>query len=171
LNFVLRILNLSRMSCVACLAAVLAVGGCAPPAATLELIAVARAGLADAKASQQQSHDARMLQFAQQQAALDAAFDTDVRLAEAGELRDAQGNPVAMDGRWVIGARKGYVAARDAVAQQARSAQAVHATRQDNLAAADEALQMARTLIIEQQGMSIRMRQYLNNQRQVTSDK
>jgi hypothetical protein len=145
--------------------------GCAAPAATLELIAVARAGLADARTAQRQSHDVQMRLFAQQQSALDAAFDADVRLAEAGAIRDAQGNPVAMDGRWVIGARKGYIAARDAVVQQAFAAQAVHATRQDNLIAADEALHMACTLILEQQGLSIRLRQYINNQRQATSDK
>jgi len=142
----------------------LAFGGCAAPTATLELISVARAGLADARAAGQQSHETAMRQFAQQQAALDVAFDADVRLAEAGAIRDAQGNPVAMDARWVIAARKGYVAARDAVAQQAVAAQAAHATRQDNLAAADEALRMALTLIIEQQGLSIRMRQYLMEQ-------
>ena len=145
-----------RISCLLCLLA-----GCTPPAATLELIAVARAGLADAKAAGRESHEALMRQFVQQQAALDAAFDADVHLAEAGTLRDAQGNPVAMDGRWVIAARKGYVAARDAVARQAVAAQAVHATRQDNLAAADEALQMARDLIVEQQGLNLRTRQYL----------
>jgi len=150
-----------RTSCMFCLVAVLAAGGCASPVATLELISVARAGLADARAAQQQSYDVQMRQFAQQQAALDVAFDADVRLAEAGGIRDAQGNPVAMDGRWVIAARKGYIAARDMVAQQALAAQATHATRQDNLAAAAEALQMACTLIIEQQRLNVRMRQYL----------
>jgi len=132
--------------------------------ATLDLIAVARAGLADARQAQQQSHEALLRQFVQQQAALDAAFDADVRLAEAGAIRDAQGQPVALDARWVIAARKGYVAARDATARQASDAQAVHATRQDNLAAADEALQMAWTLIVEQQGLNLRMRQYLMEQ-------
>jgi len=158
-NFEFRISNLSRLAIVACLMTLL--GGCAAPTATLDLIAVARAGLADARDAQRQSHETLIRQFSQQQAALDAAFDADVRLAEAGAIRDAQGNPVALDGRWVIAARKGYVAARDAVAQQAVAAQAAHATRLDNLAAADDALHMACTLIIEQQGLNIRMRQYL----------
>jgi len=162
----------SRVPAVLLLLSALMLGGCTPPVATLDLITVARTGLADAKAAQQQSHDTLVHQYAIEQSALDTAFDADVRLAEAGKLTDAQGKPVTLSGQWVISARKGYAAARDALATQVSQTQAAHEVRMDNIAAADEALQMAYDLIVQQQALDIRVKQYLTSlQRKATNGK
>lgn len=136
-------------------------GGCSPPSASLELIAVARQGMAAAKQAQQQYHQREADLLASQAAALDAAFDADVRLAAAGQITDAAGRPVPLTADWVISARKGYSAARDAVAGQIRSREASHAVEMDNLSAADEAMEMAARLILEQMSLSARFRQEL----------
>ncbi|MBS3734472.1 MAG: hypothetical protein KGY99_06045 [Phycisphaerae bacterium] len=124
--------------------------GCGAPPATTELLAVARQGLAGAQQAESDHHAAALERIAARRAALDAAFDADVARVASGELTDAAGAPVALTAEWVISARKGYAAARDALAEQARAAEQAHATRADNLAAADEALAMAQELIVRQ---------------------
>ncbi len=135
--------------------------GCAPPSASLELISVARKGLASAKEAQEAAHAQQARQWQLQAAALDAAFDADVKLAAGGQIVDAQGRPLAMTPAWVISARKGYAAARDLVAQQREAAAADHLVRMDNLAAADEALEMATQLVLQQLNVDTRVRQQL----------
>jgi hypothetical protein len=125
------------------------VGGCHTTAA-VDLVTVARRGLAEARAVQQEQHDERMRRLAAQKQALDAAFDADVKLAAAGAITGADGETVALTAEWVIAARKGYAAARDVVTEQMLSAERVHATRMDNLSAADEALEMATDLLLRQ---------------------
>ena len=159
---------------VRCIVVVLAVavcqGGCSAPQAAADLIAFARDGLTGAKQAQDQQHEYLMAGLAGRIAALDAAFDADVRLAEAGGIRSADGEPVALSAEWVISARKGYSAARGAVAEQMRSAQAVHFIRQDNLQAADEALHMAEQLIVDHSLLGRRIRQALDKAREELTD-
>ena len=140
-----------------------ALAGCSAPTATLDLITVARKGLSMARQAEVE-HQSELAQYLNGQvASLDAAFDADVRLAAAGQLKNPQGNPLTLTPEWVISARKGYAAARDLVGSQTRSADALHATRMDNLRAADEALDMASQLIVQQWQLTDRVRQELIN--------
>ena len=144
--------------------------GCEAPPATMELIAVARTGLAGAGEAEDQRHEQEQAHLAAQAAALDAAFDADVRLAAAGELTGADGERVALDAEWVISARKGYAAARDLLADEARAAEREHATRADNLRASDEALEMAQELIAERWAVGARVRRTVMNLFRSTND-
>ena len=145
------------------------VDGCAAPSATLELVTVARRAITDAKSVQASQHDELLRQMESQQAALDAAFDADVTAAAAGALKDASGQPVPLSADWVISARKGYALARDALAHQMRSAEAAHRVNQDNLAAADEALDLAGQLIVAQWNVTERIKtQLIAAQRRLT---
>ena len=140
-----------------------ALSGCSAPTATLDLITVARKGLGMAGQAELE-HQAQLTdQLNAQIASLDAAFDADVRLVAAGQIKDAQGGILTLTPEWVISARKGYAAARDLLAGQMRSAEAVHVTRLDNLQAADEALDMASQLIVQQWAVTERIRQELIN--------
>jgi hypothetical protein len=149
---------MKRLELLAAWALALTACGCSPPAATLDLLTVARMGLSSAKEAQQEQHSAILEHVRQRAGALDAAFDSDVRLAASGGIRDATGEPVALTAEWVISARKGYAAARDAMAREAQGADAAHAVRMDNLAAADEALQMAAQLVSLQWDLDARVR-------------
>lgn len=144
------------------LAAVVA-PGCSAPPATLELIAVARQGLAHAEAAEAEHHAQAAARLDTRRAALDAAFDADVRLVAAGRIRGEGGAPVELTPDWVISARKGYAAARDALADHARRAEADHAVRLDNLRAADEALDLAADLILRRQNLTARARRLIMN--------
>lgn len=124
--------------------------GCATQSASLELITVARRGLSMAQDAQVQQHAQQVGQLSAQSAALDAAFDADVKLVAAGQLKTAQGQAISLSPEWIISARKGYAASRDQVAEQLRQADSANATRLDNLRAADEALDMATQLILQQ---------------------
>lgn len=139
----------------------LGLAGCGGSTACLELITSARSGLTQAKQAEQTSSEQQLAALAAQQAALDAAFDSDVKLAEAGGLTDEQGKPVALTGEWVISARQGYSAAVRALQANQADAQQAHAARLDNLNAADEALQMASELIVGQITLNQDMRQQL----------
>lgn len=155
--------------CVLAAAATLLLTGCAAPPATLELITVARRALAEAKDAQIAQHEALVQQLEAQQGALDAAFDADVKLVAAGGITDATSQPVALSPQWVISARKGYIAARDELGLQIRSVEAVHAIRQDNLSAADDALDMASQLIVAQWNIAERLKTVLlTAQRRIT---
>ena len=146
--------------------------GCSPPAASLDLITVARQGIAMARQSQQEQNEIIIKQLAAQQAALDAAFDADVRLAASGQIKDAAGKEIGLSSDWVISARKGYIAARDVLSNQIQQSQAATAVRIDNLHASDEALDMASQLIIQQQGLAIKLEQQLiNMQRKLANAK
>jgi hypothetical protein len=142
--------------------------GCGGPPATVDLITAARKGLALARESQAARHGEMLRQLGAQAGTLDDAFDADVHLAAAGQLKDAQGKPLAMTPEWVISARKGYATARDALAGQVRAEDAAHTVETDNLKAADEALDMAQRLIVEQWAIAGPMQQaILNAQRRL----
>jgi hypothetical protein len=143
----------------AVLPAVLA--GCGAPTATLDLISVARRGLADARKAELQRKEEMTRRVETQMAALDDAFDADVRLVSAGDVTGADGKPVELSADWVISARKGYSAAGRMLMEQALADQADHLQRLDNLSAADEALQMAGGLIVRQAAISQRARNVL----------
>ena len=143
-----------------CLFAILLVG-CGAPSATLDLITVARQGLASAQEAEIQHHEALLSQYGSQQAALDAAFDADVRLVAAGGIQNADGETVELTPEWIISARKGYAAARDMVGQNIRSTEAAHAVRIDNLRVADESLEMASQIIVQQSNLTERIKQQL----------
>jgi len=144
--------------------------GCSGPQAALDLIAVAREGLTGAKEVQARQHEQLMSDNEAKLAALDAAFDADVRLVEAGGITKADGEPVALSSEWVISARQGYAAARDALAEEMNMAQAAHLINEDNLQACDEALEMAGELIIQRSLLWQRIRQLLANARKETTD-
>ena len=143
------------------LAGMLAAGGCQSQSASLELVTVARRGLAMAKDAEAAQHAAQVQQWQAQAGALDAAFDADVKLVAAGQVRDAQGQPLPLSPEWVISARKGYSAARSLVEQQVRQGESAHTTRADNLQASDEALEMASQLILQEMAVGNAVRQQL----------
>lgn len=148
----------------------LLLNGCSAPPAALDLIAVGREGLSGAQQADAQQHEQVMANYQAQIAALDAAFDADVRLVEAGGIKTLDGEAVVLSSQWIISARKGYSAARGAIADQMQSAQAVHLVRQDNLRAADEALDMAGELIIDHSLLGQRIRQAMANARKGLAD-
>ena len=151
--------------------AMLMLAGCSAPTATLDLITVAQKGVRTAQESESQQHQEILRHMDGQLAALDSAFDADVHLAAAGQVKKADGTPVEFTGDWVISARKGYVAARDTVNGQIRSSEAAHAVRQDNLKAADEALAMASQLIVQQWNVGEQIKQrVLDVQRRLLND-
>ncbi len=136
---------------VLCAVGLLLAAGCAgPSAAALELIGVARMGISMASEAQENQHAALIGQYRGHIAALDAAFDNDAKLAEAGQIRTAAGQAVPLTARWVIEARKGYIAARDAMSRQIQASELAHRTNRDNLQAADESLETAAALILQQ---------------------
>jgi len=136
---------------VMCVTAVLPWAGCAgPSAAALELIDAARKGITLARQAQENQHAALISQYRGRLASLDAAFDGDVKLAEAGRITTPGGQAVPLTARWVIEARKGYIAARDALSRQIQAAELAHRTNLENLKAAEESLQMAAGLILRQ---------------------
>jgi uncharacterized protein YciI len=155
----------NRLAVILTTVVLFAVAGCQAPTATLDLLTVAQQGLADARAAQQTLHDQQLQQFQAQQQTLDAAFDADVRLVAAGQLTDADGRPVELDPEWIISARKGYSAARDILAQQARQADAAHTIHMDNLDAAAEAIHLAEQLITLQWSLAEPLRQQFVNLR------
>ena len=115
-------------------------GGCDGPAA-MELLGVARGAVAQARTELQADHDDRL--------SLVTAFDADVRLVAAGGIVTADGEPVTLSPEWVISARQGYGAAREALVEQMLAMEADHAVRQDNLVAADEAIDQAGRLMLQ----------------------
>ena len=146
--------------------------GCSAPTATLDLIGVARKAVALQRDAQRAQHEQIVRHFESQKRALDAAFDADVRLAAAGQITDPAGTPVAMTAEWIISARKGYAAARDIIDGQIASARQANATHTDNLAAADEALDLAGRLIVQQWSVGERIKQnVLDFQRRSTDGK
>ncbi len=138
-------------------------GGCSAPVATLDLITVARKALTQSQEEEKMSHADLLQQLKGQTAALDQAFDADVKLVAAGQIKDASGKPIEMTPEWIISARKGYAAARDLISKQGRSAESAHLVRLDNLKAADEALEMASQLIVQQLSIKDRVKQHLIN--------
>lgn len=147
-----------RVSAAVLLAALV---GCSASPAALDLLDQAERGLNDARSLEQDRHAEGIDRLAGQVSALDAAFDADVRLAEAGAIRDEQGRTVPLDGEWVISARRGYGAALRALHERQRQAEQAHATRLDNIDAAAEALDMARRLIVQQMRIPQDIRQRL----------
>ena len=151
-----------RTFCVLSVLTVLSVTvGCGSPPATLELVSVAQKALVDATQYQSDRHVDALQRLDESLAALDAAFDADVRLIEAGKITDLTGEPVELSADWVISARKGYAAARGAVAEQRRRLEAAHTTHLDNLAAALEALDLAKSLIIQHASLTARAKQFV----------
>lgn len=154
---------MKRVWCLIALAAASLASGCSPPPATTELLAVTRKALADARQDRQRLHEQLVAQWAARSGDLDAAFDRDVRQVAAGQLARPDGSPVPFTPDWVIAARQGYAAARDALHHQQAQAQAAHAVQLDNLQAADEALGLANEMILRQQGLGLRIGQHLLN--------
>lgn len=145
--------------------------GCNAPTATLELITVARKGINSAVEGEKRQHAEVVRQLEAQMAALDSAFDADVRLVAAGQIKNPEDNPVELSPEWVISARKGYTAARDLLSGQIQSTRTVHAKRLDNLEAADEALEMASQLIVRRWNIAERIKEHvLNVQRRFIHD-
>ena len=136
-----------------------ALSGCQTPTATMDLIALGRQGLHGAKKSELDAHSERLRLHRKQLEALDTAFDTDVRLAAAGQIKDTEGELVKLSPEWIIAARKGYSAVRDVLSKNLRETEKSHAVQLDNLQAADEALKMAADLILLQWSVSERVRQ------------
>ncbi len=151
--------HVRRMSAVSALAFVL--GGCGAGPAALDLIAEARKGLDMARQAQQAQHERIVAQTKAQAAALDEAFDRDVRMAEAGQITDTAGQPVEFTAEWVISARRGYAAARDMLHEQLARQRAAHAADADNLDAADKALEMAAELIVYRSSLTGRLKRHL----------
>jgi len=143
------------------LAALLAAPGCAAPGATLDLITVARKGLAMSRQAQADRHAEIVRRLQAGIAELDGAFDNDVRLVAAGQIKSPDGQPAGLTPEWVISARKGYSAARDLVAEDIRAAEQAGAADEDNLKAADEALEMASQLVVQQWSIGERLKQQL----------
>jgi hypothetical protein len=135
--------------------------GCTSPPATLELVGVAQKALADARTYQAQRHQEAMGNLVSLASSLDAAFDADVRLAAAGGIVSPDGKSVALSPEWVISARKGYAAGRDALASQRQKMDSGHAQQLDNLSAASEALDLAKALIIQSSFLNEQARQIL----------
>jgi len=145
--------------------------GCGTPPATLELISVAREALTDARQYDSARHAEALQRLESTKVALDAAFDADVKLVEAGGIADSAGRPVRLTADWVISARKGYAIGRDALAEQRHRVETSHVTHLDNLSAGSEALDLARDLIILHSTLTGRARQFVMSlQRRLTHD-
>lgn len=148
------------------------IGGCSSPLAAGDLIAEARKALSDARQAQLDQHEQIVSGLRVQSNRLDDAFDTDVKLAEQGLLKDADGKSIPLTSDWIISARKGYAAAQHVLSDELRKADSQNAVRTDNLAAADEALDMAGRLIIQQADLSEQIKQRLSDfQRRFINEK
>jgi hypothetical protein len=125
-----------------------------------------------AQESEAHQHTETLHHLKSQSAALDSAFDADVRLAGSGELKKPDGTVVELSPEWITSARKGYIAARDLLSEQVRLAEVAHATRRDNLRVADESLEMASHLIIQQWNVTEQLKQHvLSAQRRFLNDR
>jgi len=122
---------------------------------------VARRGLAGARTAERERYEETREAIGRQVGALGRAFDADVRLVAAGRVTDADGNAVALTPEWVISARQGYSVGRDLLEQQVLQHQAAHAVRLDNLAASDEALEMAGDILLRQAAVGEKVRSML----------
>jgi hypothetical protein len=130
------------------LLAVCLAGGCGVLPASMDLITLARDGIADAQVAEAEHYAQQQQWLAERQSQLADAFDRDVRQVAAGHLVRADGSAVAFDAQWVIDARRGYDAAGAALWTQAVDDMQAHQTRLDNLAATDEALTRAHDLLL-----------------------
>lgn len=135
--------------------------GCSSPTASLDMISVARKGIRLASEGEAQVHNEILQRLQSQVSALDSAFDVDVRLVAAGQILDANDNPVELSSQWVISARKGYIAARDLTTKQIQLSKAAHVKRLDNLKTSAEALEMASNLIVQQWNVANRIKQHI----------
>ncbi len=144
--------------------------GCETPHATLDLISVARKGMATTRQSQSALHQEIITHLETRKKSLDHAFDTDVVLVASGKLQNSDGEEITLSPEWVISARKGYAAARDIIDSEIQSAQRTHSTQMDNIVAADEALDMASQLIVQQWDVSEKIKQQLLNIQRRFSD-
>lgn len=146
---------MKRTSILIVMALVLAsLSGCATHQAVMDQITQAERGLNSAADSLTAQHQELLDARKTQMAALDAAFDADVRLAATGKIVDAQNVPITLTADWIISARKGYVAGRDIIAESIRTEQKAHDTDLDNITASREALGRAITLIVMQSNLS-----------------
>lgn len=139
----------------------LLLSSCSAPPATMELVTVAQKALRDAQSLEQDRHQESLARLGELESAMDAAFDADARLVEAGRIPGSDGQPLPLSAEWVISARKGYAAGRWALALQRSRNEQQHATHLDNLVAADEALGLAGQLILQQYALSESARQVI----------
>ena len=148
-----------RISLILSVLAIVFFAGCTTHTATLELIAVGQEALTLAKEDRIAQHAELMASLGRQKAALDTAFDEDIRFAADGKIKGPSGQVVELTPQWVISARKGYIAARDLVTRQIYTS--VHAIKLDNLEVAREALSMASELIIRQAALTDQLKTHL----------
>ena len=149
----------------------LASAGCGGVNSTLDLLTVAQQGLRLAAERQQQQHGQIVQHLQSNLAALDSAFDADVKLAAAGQIMGANGEPVQLTADWVISARKGYIAARSILTGQIHTVETSHAQSLENLKAAGDALQMAAELTVRRWQVAEQAKQYvLQTHRSLTND-
>lgn len=156
----------------ALLLAWLLLSGCSAATATLDLISVVRKGIQLEQESEAQQHAQILQHLTGQLAALDSAFDADVRLVAAGQIKSSDGSIVELSPEWIVSARRGYIAARDLLGDQVRSAEGAHSTRQDNLKSIDESLEMASRLVVREWNVTERIRQHvLDTQRRLLHER
>jgi hypothetical protein len=121
--------------------------GCGTLPATMDLVAVAREGVAGAQQAEVEHYAAQQRWLADRQLQLARAFDSDVRQVATGAIMRADGSAVAFDAQWVIDARRGYDVAVSMLHSQSLADMQAHHARLDNLAATDEALAGAHDLL------------------------
>ncbi len=146
-----------RRRLLVCSSWVCLLAGCGAPPATVDLLSVAREGVARAGDQQEQLHEQKIRQLEGNLDALDRAFDADVRLVASGGVTAADGEVLELTPEWVISSRKGYAAGRSIIQEQIRRELQDHALRRENLHAVDDALEMARRLLVRQQLLLGRM--------------
>lgn len=121
--------------------------GCGTLPATMDLVEVAREGVAGAQLAEEEHYALQQQWLADRQSQLARAFDSDVRQVAAGAIVRADGSSVVFDAQWVIDARRGYDVAVGAMHEQSLADWQAHQMRLDNLAATDDALARAHDLL------------------------
>ncbi len=145
--------------------------GCGAPSGTLDLLTVARKGI-ELSAQQQSKQHAEIIKHLRDKlTSLDSAFDADLTLIEAGQIKDSNGQPIPLTGSWVITARKGYIAVRDILWDQIQSAETAHRQSLENIKTTHEVLERACELIVSQWQVAEKVKQHvLHVQRRILNE-
>lgn len=114
---------------------VLMIGGCSTPPSVPLLVGVAQRVINDERTHLDDDVTRQLHWYDQQRAALEDAFNTDVK------------EQATLDAAWVTQGAAAYAAAREALMQQQMKQQQAIATRQENLQLADDALGRASDLM------------------------
>ena len=141
-----------RRQLIGLLLAVTPLGGCSSyTASQAALVQKARKGVA-VWASRESVRDEEVSRsYALKRAALDSAFDADVRQRAASAIGAGAGGS-ALDADWVIEARRGYAAGLSALAQAQSAALAANDAARRDAAATDAALEKLEWLLSIQSG-------------------